>query len=43
LHAVVENRSTTPDLRQGIAVDHLIDAALRSAAQRQWIDVGHRL
>ena len=38
LHAVVENRSTTPDLRQGIAIDRLIDTALRSAATRRWVD-----
>jgi predicted dehydrogenase len=38
LHAVVENRQTMPDLRQGIAVDRLIDAVLRSAAERRWVD-----
>ncbi|MCL2711558.1 MAG: Gfo/Idh/MocA family oxidoreductase [Planctomycetaceae bacterium] len=38
LHAVVENRQTVPDLRQGIAVDRLVDAVLRSAAERQWVD-----
>jgi len=38
LHAVVENRQTTPDLRQGIVVDRLIDAVLRSAADRHWVD-----
>jgi len=36
LHAVVENRPTMPDLRQGIAVDRLIDTVLRSASERQW-------
>ena len=39
LHAVVENRPTTPDLRQGIAVDRLIDTVLHSAKQRQWVDI----
>ena len=39
LHAVVENRQAMPDLRQGIAVDRLVDLALRSAAERKWIDV----
>ena len=39
LHAVVENRQTTPDLHQGIAVDRLIDSVLRSATERRWIDV----
>jgi predicted dehydrogenase len=39
LHAVVENRQTTPDLYQGIAVDRLIDSALRSATERRWVDV----
>ena len=39
LHAVVDNRQTTPDLRQGIAVDRLIDSVLRSAAERRWVDI----
>jgi len=39
LHAVVDNRQTTPDLRQGIAVDRLIDLVLRSAAERRWVDI----
>jgi predicted dehydrogenase len=39
LHAVVENRPAMPDLRQGIAVDRLINAVFCSAATRQWIDI----
>ena len=39
LHAVVENRPAMPDLRQGIVVDRLIDAVLRSATERRWMDV----
>jgi len=39
LHAVVENRPAVPDLRQGIAVDRLVDAVLRSADERQWVTV----
>jgi predicted dehydrogenase len=39
LHATVENRQTTPDLHQGIAVDRLIHSALCSAAERRWVDV----
>ncbi len=39
LHAVAENRQTSPDLRQGIKVDTLIDSVFRSAAARRWIDV----
>jgi len=39
LHAVAENRQTAPDLQQGIAIDRLIDSALRSAAERRWVDV----
>jgi predicted dehydrogenase len=39
LHAVVENRQTTPDLQQGIAVDRLIHSVLRSAAERCWLDI----
>jgi predicted dehydrogenase len=39
LHAVEENRPTTPDLRQGITVDRLIDTVLRSATERQWINI----
>ena len=38
LHAVVENRPAMPDLRQGIAVDRLIDVVLRSATERRWVD-----
>ena len=39
LHAVTENRQTTPDLRHGIAVDRLIDSVFRSAAERRWVDL----
>ncbi|MCL2005427.1 MAG: Gfo/Idh/MocA family oxidoreductase [Planctomycetaceae bacterium] len=39
LHAVAEDRQTTPDLYQGIAVDRLIYTVLRSAAERRWVDV----
>jgi predicted dehydrogenase len=39
LYAVVENRPAMPDLRQGVAVDRLIDIVLRSAAERRWRDV----
>ena len=39
LHAVVENRLTTPDLHQGIAVDRLVNSVLRSAAEHRWIDI----
>jgi predicted dehydrogenase len=38
LHAVVENRPTMPDLRQGIAIDRLVDVVLRSAAERRWLE-----
>ena len=38
LHAVVENRPAMPDLRQGIAVDRLINTVLRSAEERRWIE-----
>jgi predicted dehydrogenase len=39
LHAAIAERQTTPDLWQGIKIDHLIDAVLRSAIERRWIDV----
>ena len=39
LHAVVDERQAAPDLRQGIKIDRLIDAVLRSAVERRWIDV----
>ena len=38
LRSAIENRQTMPDLRQGITVDRLIDAVLRSAAERRWVD-----
>lgn len=39
LQAVVENRSASPDLEQGVKVDRLIDRVFRSAYSRCWVDV----
>ncbi len=39
LHAVVDNRQASPDLRQGAKIDLLTGTVLRSAMERRWIDV----
>ncbi|MGD0899378.1 MAG: Gfo/Idh/MocA family oxidoreductase [Thermoguttaceae bacterium] len=39
LAAIAEGRPAAPDLRQGLRVERLMDAARRSAAERRWIPV----
>ena len=39
VQAIVERRSATPDFRDGARVQAVLDAVLRSAAMRQWVDL----
>jgi len=39
LEAVAQGRPATPGLEQGIAVQHLMDCVLRSAAERCWVEI----
>ena len=39
LHAIAEGRPAEPGLEQGIRVQHLMDCARRSAAEKCWVDV----
>ena len=39
LQAIADGRAATPDLRQGIRVQRLMDSVRRSAAERRWVDV----
>jgi predicted dehydrogenase len=39
LQAVEESRPTQPDLKQGVKIQYLADAAFRSIAARRWVDV----
>ncbi len=39
LQAVADGRPASPDLRQGIRVQRLMDCVRRSAVERRWVDV----
>jgi predicted dehydrogenase len=39
VQAIVEGRPASPDFRDGSRVQAVIDAVLRSAAERRWVDV----
>jgi predicted dehydrogenase len=38
LEAVAQGRPATPGLEQGVAVQHLMDCVLRSAAEKRWVE-----
>ena len=39
MQAIVEGRPASPDFRDGSRAQAVIDAVLRSAAERRWVDV----